>query len=417
MSKLFTWQNSVPLLIIFLLVYGTFSYCFHFFLSGIATHILLLLLAVCGTLSFRNNIMRIKSGKYFTYLLGYNILLFLVGFSFVKDALYLNFYISFFIMMLTFSTLFYYTTHTIETLSLIGIIIKYVVPIYTVVLVLNFYFLQNTLMYDRFYLSFFPMLYLFLPFFKRKMLWMNIIFSLIVIMREADFRALVLLNLFGILIYSINRFNALFTKRILRLLTYSFLAMPIVLLLLSITTGLNPFTLLDNESFSSFSIGNETIDMAGDSRSYFYTEIYEHLCKYHALIWGTTPGIGYQTSLANASDSFYDLLKVGRIDTEVGILEFFHYGGLINVTLLFCFFLSFVRNIFKKAQNCFSYVVCVYVAFRWFFLFMEGDIIMYMQWFSLFIVVGLFCNDKILKMTDSELRTTMMLYLNKAGRK
>ena len=116
--------------------------------------------------------------------------------------------------------------------------------------------------------------------------------------------------------------------------------------------------------------------MAGDSRSYFYSEIYEHLCKYNALIWGTTPGIGYQTSLANSSDSFYDLLKVGRIDTEVGVLEFFHYGGIINVTLLFCFFLSFVRNIFKKSQNRFSYIICVYVAFRWFFLFMEGDIIM-----------------------------------------
>lgn len=117
--------------------------------------------------------------------------------------------------------------------------------------------------------------------------------------------------------------------------------------------------MLDNESYSSFSIGNETIDMAGDSRSYFYSEIYEHLCKYNALIWGTTPGIGYQTSLANASDSFYDLLKVGRIDTEVGVLEFFHYGGIINVTLLFCFFLSFVRNIFKN-HRIVSLILFVY---------------------------------------------------------
>ncbi|WP_278888115.1 hypothetical protein [Leyella stercorea] len=412
MGKLFTQYNLIPLLIIFLLVYGTFSYSFHFFISGITTHILLLLLAICGFISFRKDIMQVKSGKYFTFLLAYNILLFLVGFFLVKDPLYMNFYISFFIMLLIFSSFFYYTTHITETLALIGIIIKYIVPIYVVVLGLNLYIFPNRLMYDKYYLSFFPMLYLFLPFFNRKILLINILFSLIVIMREADFRALVLLNLFGILIYSINSLNALFTKRILRLLTYLLLALPFVFLLLSITTGLNPFTLLDNESYSSFSIGNETIDMAGDSRSYFYSEIYEHLCKYNALIWGTTPGIGYQTSLANASDSFYDLLKVGRIDTEVGVLEFFHYGGIINVTLLFCFFLSFVRNIFKKSQNRFSYIICVYVAFRWFFLFMEGDIIMYMQWFSLFIVIGLFCNERILTMRDHELKSTITLYLN-----
>lgn len=413
MSELFTRKNIVPLLIIFLLLYGTFSYVFHFFLSIIATHVIILTLAVSGCIAFKKEIMKIKVGKYFTWLYGYNILLFMVGFFFITDSLYMSFYISFFCMMLVFSSFYYFATYPANTMSMLGVIIKYVLPIYATVLILNYIFMPFGQMYDRYYLSFFPMLYLFLPFVSKRQLLICLALSLIVIMREPDFRALILLNLFGIFIYIINAYECKFSKRFLRLLTYIFFTLPIVLLFLSITIGLNPFRLLDDSIFSSFSLGNETIKMAGDSRSYFYSEIYNHLCKYKALLWGTTPGIGYETSLANAGDDYYDMLKVGRIDTEVGILEFFHYGGLINVTLLFIFFLVFVKEVFKKSKNRFSYVVCVYVAFRWGFLFMEGDIIMYMQWIGLFIVVGLFCNHNMLNMTDDELKATMKYYFRK----
>lgn len=413
MSELFTRKNIVPLLIIFLLLQGTFSYVFHFFLSTIATHVIILILAVSGCIVLKKGIMKTRVGKYFTWLYGYNILLFLIGFFFITDSLYMSFYISFFCMMLVFSSFYYFATYPANTMSMIGVIIKYVLPIYATVLILNYIFMPFGQMYDRYYLSFFPMLYLFLPFVSKKQLLICLALSLIVIMRESDFRALILLNLFGIFICIINVYRHNFSKRSLRLLTHIFFILPIVLLFLSITIGLNPFRLLDDSIFSSFSLGNETIKMAGDSRSYFYSEIYNHLCKYKALLWGTTPGIGYETSLANVDNDFYEMLKVGRIDTEIGILEFFHYGGLINVALLLFFFLTFVRNVFKKSKNYFSNVVCIYVAFRWFFLFMEGDIIMYMQWISLFIVMGLFCNHNMLDMTDNELKATMKYHFRK----
>ena len=416
MGRLFTQGNLLPLLVLLLLVYGVFSYSFHFFLSGAVTHLLLLFLAILGCLEFKKVLLRKKVGKIFCALFIYNVLLYLIGFFFVNDSLYMSFNISFFISSLIFSTYCYFSINTEKTLSMLGYIIKYILPIYTMALLVNYVFLPTGLMYDRFYLSFFPMLYLFLPFCNRKAFGICLIFSFIAIIREADFRALVLLNLFGFFIYLVIIRKYLFGKNILKILAYFFLFFPIGLLILSICTGLNPFTLLDDSSLSSFSLGNETIAMSGDSRSFLFIEVYEHLCKYNALIWGTTPGIGYQTSLANVSDDFFMLLKGGRIDTEVGILEFFHFGGLINVTLLFAFFFVFIKGVFVKAKNRFAYVICVYVSFRWFFLFMEGDIIMHMQWISLLIVMGLFSSDRLLNMTDKELEVILKYNLKKGLR-
>lgn len=413
MARLFTQGNLLPLLIPFILLYGVLSYSFHFFLSGVITHLLLLFLAIWGCLAFKKDFLREKVSKIFCVLFIYNVLLYLVGFYFVEDSLYMSFYISFFISTLIFITYCYFSINVEKTLSMLGIIIRYIWPIYAMALVINYVFFPSRIMYERFYLSFFPMLYLFLPFCSRKAFGISLIFSLVTIMKEADFRALVLLNLFGFFVYFVITRKKIFRKKILKLLACFFLAFPIGLLMLSICTGLNPFTLLDCSSFSSFSLGNETIAMSGDSRSFLFVEIYEHLCKYNALIWGTTPGIGYQTSLANVNDDFFMLLRNGRIDTEVGILEFFHFGGLINVTLLFAFFCTFLKGVFAKAKNRFAYVVCVYVAFRWFFLFMEGDIVMHMQWISLFIVMGLFSSDRLLKMTDKELEVMLKCNLRK----
>lgn len=399
-------NNIVHYLWIFILCYSILSMNFGFPPLGNIIFIIMIAISVNSW----NYIARSKLvcfpiiHKTYMFLYIYNILLFLIGLFFIADLFYFKFYVSFFINILLFSTFYYFNVNIKGSFDFIFILLKYVMPLYFIVLLVNYSITK--LNYNVFNLSLFTILYLFVPLKRGLILYLLIAFSLLSVLLNIDYRALILLNIVGLLMY-VLRITRISTH-IIKYLTYSFLALPICLIIMSITIGINPFTLLDNSSAQSFSLAWENIVMAGDSRSFLYKEVYDHLCKYNAILWGTTPGIGYQSSLMNVDADFYSLLKNGRILTEVGILEFFHFGGIINVTLLFLVFVFSTRMIFKYAQNRLSYVAALYLSIRWFFLFMEGDISMSVQWLGLFVVLGFFANKNILSLSDKKLNEILI---------
>lgn len=337
--------------------------------------------------------------KYYTYLYIYNIILFLIGFFFIPNILYLKFYISFFINILLFSVFYYFNYNPYFVIDFIQKIFKYALPLYTLLLLCLF--LNSSIRYNIYYLSLFTVLYLFVPLSNRKLICLLITFSLLSVIFNVDFRALLVLNVVGLFILSLRFINI--PIKIVKFSTYFFLFIPLLIIIISVLTGWNPFTILDNSSAQSISLAGEKIVISGDSRSFLFKEIYNHLCKYNALIWGTTPGIGYQSVLMNVDTDFYDLLKDGRLHTEVGILEFFHFGGFINVLLVFSVFFGSIITIFKLSKNRITYYAALYLSLRWFFLFMEGDITMTVQWLGLFVVLAFFTNKEILSLTDKQI--------------
>lgn len=395
-------KNWIHFLWLFILMYSILSLNFGFpFLGNITISALMLVIAIGGWKSISNPFQYGDTlHKQYFYLYFYNIILFLIGFIFIPNLLYFKFYIIFFINILLFSMFYYFNANLSVTLDFVQRLFKNVLPLFLAILIGSS--IIGTFRYNVFHLSIFTILYLFVPIKSKKMIIFLIAFSFFSIILNTDFRALILLNLMGILILLL-RIMTNISIRAIKLMTYIVLGLPIVLLILSIATGWNPFTILDGSSVQSFSLAGEKIKMAGDSRSFLYKEIYDHLCKYNALLWGTTPGIGYQSVLMYVDTDSYNILEDGRIDTEVGILEFFHFGGFINVTLLFSVFAAAVRMIFKKARNRLAYIAALYLSLRWCFLFMEGDMIMTVQWLGLFIVLGFFSNRKFLNYTDKQL--------------
>lgn len=402
MNSIALKKNWIHFLWLFILIYPMLSLNFGFpFLGNIITSALMLAIAIGGFqsifISAQSN--RILHRQY-SCLYFYNILLFSIGFTFIPNLLYFNFYISFFISILLLSMFYYFNANLIQTLDFIQKLFKYTLPIYLIILIGSS--LMGNFKYDVFHLSIFTILYLFVPTKSKIMVGMLIATSFFSIILNTDFRALILLNLMGG-VTLLLRIKTNIPIKIIKIATYFFLILPIAITILSVITGWNPFTILDGSSAQSFSLVGEKIVMSGDSRSFLYKEIYNHLCKYNALLWGTTPGIGYQSSLMFVDTSFYDSLRHGRIDTEVGILEFFHFGGIINVSLLFSVFVFTVQTIFKNARNRLAHIAALYLSFRWLFLFMEGDIIMTAQWLGLLIILGFFSNKKILRLTDKRL--------------
>lgn len=407
MNSIILKKHWVHLLWLFILTYPILSLNLGFpVLENIITSALMLIIAIGGWKSMSNPFRYIDMlhNLYF-YLYIYNIFLFLIGFQFIPNSLYFNFYISSFICILLFSMFYYFNVNLLATFDFIQKLFKYVLPLYLVILVGNYFI--GAFEYNIYHLSLFTILYLFVPIKSKKMIGILIAFSFFSIILNTDFRALILLNLIGIFILLLRVMTNV-PIRIIKFMTYFVLGLPIVLLILSVATGWNPFTVLDGTSAQSFSLAGEEIVMEGDSRSLLYEEIYSHLCKYDALLWGTTPGIGYQTVLGK----IYKMLNEGRILTEVGILEFFHFGGMINVTLLFSIFIFAVRTIFKNAHNRLAYIAALYLSLRWGFLFIEGEVTLIAQWLGLFVVLGFFTNRKLLNCTDKQLKIIFNRYFS-----
>lgn len=409
MNRITLKRNWVHLLWLFILMYPILLGNLGFlFLGHIINSSLILITAIGGWKSISNpfqytNLLH----KHFFFLYSYNILLFLIGFIFIPNLLYLKFYISFFICILSFSMFYYFNENLLRTFDFIQKLFNYVLPLFLIILIGNYF--GSIWKYDVFYLSLFTILYLFAPIKSKKMIGILITFSLFSIILNTGFRALILLNLMGLLVLLL-RIMTNIPIRVIKLVTYVTLGLPIIVVVLSVVTGWNPFTALDGSSTQSFSLAGEKINVAGDSRSFLYEEIYNHLCKYDALLWGTTPGIGYQSTLMHVNAEFYNMLKEGRIHTEVGILEFFHFGGIINVALLFSVFVSAVRMIFKSARNRLAYIAALYLSLRWCFLFIEGEINMVAQWLGLFVVLGCFSNKQLLNCTDKQLNILFNRY-------
>lgn len=401
-------KNWIHYLWLFILIYPIFSLNTGFPALGNIIFILMFAIAIGGYkyISISQKHCSKTLHRQYTSLYYYNILLFLIGFLFIPNPLYFKFYISFFINLLLFSIYYYFNAKPLNAIDFIQKLTKYVLPLYLIVLILAN--TTNSIKYNIYYLTLFSVLYIFVPSKNKISILLLVILTFLTIILNTDYRALIVLNMIGGFIFVLRFIKV--PINLIKILTYIFILLPIFIIILSVCTGWNPFTILDSSSAESFSLAGEKIVMSGDSRSFLYKEIYNHLCKYNALLWGTTPGIGYESVLMNVDDDFYNFLKDGRLLTEVGILEFFHFGGFINTILVLMIFLSAIQMIFKYAHSRLAHLAALYISFRWFFLFMEGDITMSVQWLGLFVVLGFFTNKEILTLTDKQLNIIFNRY-------
>lgn len=120
-----------------------------------------------------------------------------------------------------------------------------------------------------------------------------------------------------------------------------------------------------------------------DSRTFLYNEVTTHLKEHDAILWGTTPGIGYQTSLryviyrdmntGKDNDEAYKALANGRMHSESQLLNYFHWGGLINVTLFAWMMFVFLSKLdFSKDRNRLAVCIYFYLIYRALYTYVEG---------------------------------------------
>jgi hypothetical protein len=255
------------------------------------------------------------------------------------------------------------------------------------------------------FLSPFMFLLIFLSILPMRWKILCILISIYVIFSDLGARSNVIKFFVPIIFSSIFYFRKYITSKILNFFRILFLIMPIIFFVLA-SLGLfnifNPFN--DNLEIvdANKNLKNETIEtnLAADTRTFIYYEVFESTKFYNSWIFGMTPARG------NRSESFGadDLNKRSeRNGNEIGIINYFVWLGIVGVILIFLLFYYSTYYAINKSNNYFVKIMGVFVAFRWAFSWVEDINNFYTVNIFLWFCIGFCFSENFRKMNDNEM--------------
>ena len=179
-----------------------------------------------------------------------------------------------------------------------------------------------------------------------------------------------------------------------------FLITPGILLYLGVTGQFNIFKIEEGSASIQTDNDDNDEDVGADTRTMLYQEVFLSMAQNNTLIFGEGASGKY------ASESFDPVGDGrGRYGTEVGFLDTLLYSGLVGVAIYgLLLFVTAFYAVFRS-NNFLSKVMGVFVAFRWVLFFIE-DIPSYnMNYFTLWLIIGLCLSEKFRRMSDVDIKS------------
>jgi len=263
------------------------------------------------------------------------------------------------------------------------------------------------------YVSFIYVLLLFLPYLKIK--WKIIILSISLISFFYDLESRSnLLNLsFLLILFLMSYFKKLNFKTFFNSLRIILISLLIIFVVLAFF-GINIFLLSDGfeDDYVINGTENKNISLLNDSRTDVYIDAINGVAKNNDYLFGLSPA-GYhdtflQDLLGNSTDTF---LAKGRLGSEVGILEYYLWGGGIFVILIFFIYFYASKYAINRSNNLLCKYLGVYVAFRLLFLFIEGQPHLNLSNISTFMVIGLCLSNSFRLLSDKDIKFILKKHL------
>ncbi len=332
----------------------------------------------------------------------YNLIIFIIAFfipnSFDATKILISIFPSVFMILS-----FFYFKKLSNAFFIIRVLVSSYLPIISVFLLLSIlgFGFRHFKGYDFYILH--PLI-LFVPYLKNRIWWLFILLACLSLSmyQMPDGRAYIVSALFPIVLVLSHKFKLLTIRRMLAIRVFLLIA-PILVFLFVLA---NTFFL------------KSKFEIEGDSRSFLYVEVIDHLLTHNSLLWGTTPGLGYSSSMADVEYftedgdkvEYYDLWKNGRTSSEAGICDAIHWGGLFNLIVYFLIFYKYSLHAIKYSRNNLCKLLGLYISFRWAFIFIDGSSLYTHQYLSFWLILGL-CSSKLFR----NLNNGNILYLLRSG--
>ena len=296
----------------------------------------------------------------------------------------------------------YWATNKIMVQSLLAFYVKYALPIF-----LLFAFIIRTDAYG-FYLIPISFLLLFLPALTLRQKLLVLFLTAVVIGADLGARSNVIkfgVPLLILIIYYLRKKISVKTLEVIRI---SLFILPIVFFILAVTGTFNIFKMNDylKKDYTTFGVDEEgnrvELSVTTDTRTFLYIEVLQSAIKNNYWLLGRTPARG------NDSDTFgaieYELTgRDERLTNEIGLANVFTWTGIVGVILYLLIFLRASYLAVNKSKNIYAKMLGIYVAFRWLYAWVEDVNNFSLNYFMLWVMIGLCFSYTFRKMTNKEI--------------
>ena len=256
------------------------------------------------------------------------------------------------------------------------------------------------------YISFTYILLLMFPFVQKKWRLILLTISILSLLYDIDSRVNIMnFSVVGLILFIYYLISKNRLKIIFNILRKIFFITPIFFLLLGITGVFNIYSFGDEyNNIFTVEYSNQKTSLVQDTRTGIYEDALKGIVKDKAYLFGISAAGSHETSLKDVSDDFFELLKNGRLGSEVGILEYLLRGGIFYVFLIFFLHYFAAKVAINQSNNTFSKLLGLFIAFRWFFLFVEGQASLDLSNITIFLTIGVCLNPAFRNLNDLQIK-------------
>ncbi|HLP04848.1 MAG TPA: hypothetical protein VK152_05390 [Paludibacter sp.] len=283
--------------------------------------------------------------------------------------------------------------------SILSFYVRYTLPLTAV-----FVFIISTDA-QGFYLVPVSFLMLFFPVLTNRWKMVVMAFTLFVLLVDLDARSNVIKFGVPFILIFVYYFKKYITPRLMEIVRVVLIVLPVILFALGVSGIFNVFRMNEyiggkQEIVKMNNKGEvEEVNLKADTRTFLYVEVLYSAKKFDIWWFGRSPARG------NLSEEFGKEDETGRgerLTNEVAILNVFTWTGIVGLVL---YLLVFYRASFlavNRSNNIFSKTLGLFVAFRWLYSWVEDVNDFSLNYYMLWIMIGLCFSRSFRHMTDKE---------------
>ena len=242
---------------------------------------------------------------------------------------------------------------------------------------------------------------LFIPFVQPKWKLLIIIVAVTSSLLVVDFRSNIIKNVFSILLLLVYYFRNYISTNWLRVAHLSLFLIPILLLISATTGNYNIFEeLSNNDDYNIIDSEGNDESLTADTRTLLYVEAFSNLHSTGNWLIGKSAVGSYQSELFEDDGG---AINGKRYGSEVGILNILFYYGIVGVACYFLllFIVSYVA--LNHSSNILAKMLSLFIAFRWFYSFVEEFSQFDMNFFFVWLAIGMASAASFRNMNDKEI--------------
>jgi hypothetical protein len=220
------------------------------------------------------------------------------------------------------------------------------------------------------------------------------------IILSIDFRANVIRIILATLIIFLYYARKYVPLKWIKFACLTFFVTPILFLFLGVTGQYNIFKPSDNIDKYEFSYDDGTErNIALDTRTFLYQEVFATMQGNNSFVWGEGGAGTYKTEYFDDSVDY----NKGRYGTEVGFLNVLLYSGILGVIFYAVIIFSAGYYAVNYSNNFLCKMLALFLAFRWVLFFIEDFTRYDVNYYFLWIAVGLCFSKDFRSLSDAEL--------------